>query len=147
MRFSLAGEEKRRAAIGPTGELPSTIRKAFDPLAGFEPIAAPGPRDWLANHLESGQTVEEFLRSRPKRPDARRRTIYLQPVHEFAAGSGPAPETLRLFVKAFFTLEVRVLPVVHLDPSDTRSRIRREQLSIPPPLPGGPTQALRERWL
>ena len=123
MRFSLAEEEERRAAIGPTDELPSTIKKAFDPSAGFEPIAAPGPHDWLADHLESGQTVEEFVRSRPKCPDARRRTICLQPVDEFPAGSGPAPETLRLFAKAFFTMEVRILPVVHLASSAIQSRI------------------------
>ena len=85
MRFSLVGEEERRATIGPTEELPSAMKRAFDPSAGFEPIATPGPHDWLANHLESGQTVEEFVRSRPKRPDARRRTIYLQPV-VFAVG-------------------------------------------------------------
>jgi len=72
MRFSLAGEEERHAAIGPTEELLSTMKKALDPSAGFEPIAAPGPHDWLANHLEPGQTVEEFVGSRPKRPDALR---------------------------------------------------------------------------
>jgi len=123
MCFSLAGEEERRAAIGPTEGLPYTMKKAFDPSAGFEPIAAPGPHDWLANHLESGQTAEEFVRSRPKRPDTRRRTIYLQPLDEFPTGSGPSPETLKLFAKAFFTMEVRILPVVHLDSSNIRSRI------------------------
>jgi len=46
MRFSLGGGEERRAAIGPTEELPSAMKKAFDPSAGFEPIATPGPHDW-----------------------------------------------------------------------------------------------------
>jgi len=47
----------------------------FTPAAHFEPIPAPGPSDWLANHPEPGQTFEQYRRERVNRPDKVRRKL------------------------------------------------------------------------
>src|SRR5437867_13449916 len=76
--FAPPDAEQRRLAIGDTHALPAAQRCALDPAA-FEPIGAPGPSDWLANHPEPGQPFDEFVRSHPNRPTHERRVIYLQP--------------------------------------------------------------------
>ena len=96
--------EARLAAIGPTNGLPAALRRALEPGDDFGPVPMPGPSDWLANHDEPGQTYEEFVRSKPHRPDARRRTIYLQPLGEFVPGESPPLDGLREFAAAFFAL-------------------------------------------
>ena len=78
-RFTPPDERQRRSAIGPTTGLPKTLQRAFDPTDHFEPIPAPGPSDWLANHPEPGQTFEQYRRERVNRPDKIRRKLYLQP--------------------------------------------------------------------
>lgn len=50
-------------------------RDALRPLQ--ETLPPPGPSDWLAQHEEPGQTLEEYLRSKPIRADERRRVLYL----------------------------------------------------------------------
>jgi hypothetical protein len=90
--------------------MPPTLR-TFIQLAHFEPISRPGPNDWLANHAEPFQTFDDFRRSRPNRPDASRRTMYLQPLDDFPA-SGPPVPTLKEFTEAFFAMRVRVQPML-----------------------------------
>ena len=68
MRFKPPDVTECLRAIGPTSDLPETFRRALDPGDGFEPIPAPGPHDWLANHPEAGQTFGEFVMSKPNRP-------------------------------------------------------------------------------
>jgi archaemetzincin len=46
-------------------------------------LGPPRPGDWLAEHKESGQTYGEYVAGRPVRPDARRGTIYVQPLGDF----------------------------------------------------------------
>ena len=82
-RFTPPDEKQRRSAIGTTTGLPKTLQRAFDPADQFEPIPAPGPSDWLANHPEPGQTFEQYRRERVNRPDKLRRKLYLQPLGEF----------------------------------------------------------------
>lgn len=60
------------------------IRKAAERVKPLhQRKTKPGPSDWLANHRESGQTFEQYRASRPNRPDAKRTTIYIQPIGEF----------------------------------------------------------------
>ena len=76
-----------------------------------EPLPPPGPNDWLANHHEPGQTFEQFVESRPNRPDARHRTICLQPL-----GAIRIPlDKLQRFAEAFFMMPVAMLPLVGVD--------------------------------
>ena len=91
-------------------ELPPELRLAFEPGDDFEPIPEPALGDWLAEHPEKGQTFEQFVRSKPLRPDGQRTKIYLQPLGTFGKDS-PSLDLLQRFGKAFFSLEVEVLPV------------------------------------
>ena len=100
----------------------------------FEPLPAPGPHDWLANHPEKGQSFEDFVAFGPNKPDTRRRTIHLQPLGTFGDGSPPL-RLLEEFATAFFSLPVRVHPAIALAGSGVRSRrnpiSHHEQLLAP----------------
>ena len=97
-------------AIGPLDRLPEDLRRAFLPDGDFEPISVPGPNDWLAVHAEAGQSFTDFVKSRPNRPDAVRNTIYLQPLEDFQTSNAPPVDKLAQFAKAFFAMNVEVLP-------------------------------------
>jgi archaemetzincin len=120
--FTPPGPAARMQAIGPTAGLAEPLRRALEPADAFAPIPAPGPRDWLANHPEAGQTFEQFVRSRPNRPSAPRKELYFQPLGEFAKGEGPPLERLRQFAVAFFAIDVAVLPTLSLTGSGITSR-------------------------
>jgi archaemetzincin len=90
--------------------MPADVRRLLDP-AGFEPIHAPGPLDWLAVHPEPGQTFRQFLHSHPNFPEAGQRTLYLQPLEAFST-EGPALPKLKEFTEDFFALPVQVLPIM-----------------------------------
>jgi archaemetzincin len=123
MQFKAPGEKERLAAIGPTGGLSETLRRALTPGEDFEPVPEPGAHDWLANHPEPGQTFEQFVRSNPHKPDKGRSKLYLQPLGEFAIDRAPPLEKLRRFAAAFFMMDVEVLPA--LDISQARITTRR----------------------
>ncbi len=111
MQFVPPGKPAQAAAIGPVDHLPAVVQRMLDP-AGFPPISAPGPDDWLSVYPEPGQTSREFLRSHPNFPDDVRRVIYLQPLEEFPS-DWPSLSKLKTFTEAFFAMPVRVLPVAH----------------------------------
>ena len=114
MSFEPPGSAERLQAIGSAPDLPEPLRKALDPGRDFDPIPAPGPHDWLAAHHEDGQTFDEFVRSRPNRPDKTRATLYLQPLGEFPKDRSPSLDRLREFAAAFFGMKVEVLPPVDI---------------------------------
>ncbi|HUT22911.1 MAG TPA: archaemetzincin, partial [Sumerlaeia bacterium] len=107
-------EETRRRAIGSLEGVPQVLRKALDPTHDFEPIPAPRSGDWLAVHPESGQTFDEYARSRPNRPDAARNKIYLQPLGAFPLSEADFLRQLERFASAYFGLAVQVLPSLDL---------------------------------
>jgi archaemetzincin len=125
MQFKPPGEQERRKAIGDTAGLPDDQRRAFVPGDDFEPIPKPGPHDWLANHPEPGQTFDQFVRSKPHRPDKQRSKLYLQPLGEFTEGRSPPLEQLQQFAAALFMLDVEVLPPISL--AEARITTRRNQ--------------------
>src|SRR5262245_33512693 len=112
--FEPPGPRERTAAIGSLDGLPEPLRRALDP-GGFAPIPAPGPSDWLSSHPETPQTFDDFVRSRPKRPEGARKRIYLLPLGEFAPERSPPLTSLRSFAAAYFALEVEVLSPVALE--------------------------------
>src|SRR5438105_2976102 len=61
--FTPPGLDERLEAIGPTNGLPGPLRRALEPRADFAPLPQPRPSDWLANHVEPGQSFADFLRS------------------------------------------------------------------------------------
>ena len=100
-----------RGAIGGTAHLSPELQRAFDPAGHFTPMGPPQPGDWLAEHPEAPQTYDAYLDSSPNLPNGPRRVIYLLPIGELPPGT-PSMESLAELVKAFFTLEVRLLPRV-----------------------------------
>ena len=128
------GVEARVAAIGDTSALPIELQRAFDPAVDFAPIGKPGPSDWLAQHPERPQTYDGYVASGPNLPDAKRRVIYLLPIGDFPAGT-PTMASLVQIVKAFFMLDVRMLPPVNVAEVKVTTRIhdttKKRQLLAP----------------
>jgi archaemetzincin len=122
MGFHPPDPQARLEAIGPTNGLPATLQRAFAPADSFQPVPVPGPNDWLAVHPESGQTFEQFRCSHPNRPDAQRRTIYLQPLGTFPPEQSPPLEQLRDYAAAFFQMEVKSLEPVSIGAEGFTSR-------------------------
>ncbi|MHC4752826.1 MAG: archaemetzincin [Planctomycetota bacterium] len=110
MNFKPPNASERLKAIGSTKGLPENLRKSLEPGGDYEPIPIPKPGDWLAVHRETGQTFDEFEKSKPNRPDNIRRKIYLQPLGEFPKGQVPLVESVREYAGAYFAMEVTVLP-------------------------------------
>jgi len=131
MNFKPPTAEERLKAIGSTKGLSEILRKALEPGADFEPISIPKRGDWLAEHSETGQTFDEFVRSKPNQPDKIRCKIYLQPLGEFGfPRSGVPPksqialvETLREYAATYFALQVDVLPCLTLSGHTITTRI------------------------
>lgn len=122
MDFKPPGKAERLKAIGSTRGLSESMRLALDPT-DFEPIPAPHPGDWLAVHPEPGQTFDDFVGSRPNRPDGKRSKIYLQPLGDFPGDRSPSLEILRQYAAAYFAMEVQVLPSLPLREPKLTTRI------------------------
>ena len=104
--FTPPDAEQRMDALGRDPE------PIFTNLVGFfEPIPAPGSRDWLASHEETGQTYRQYELSLPNRPDEVRSKIYILPLGKFEEDDPPL-EQVREYTGLFFGL-----PVVLLEPS------------------------------
>jgi archaemetzincin len=88
----------------------------------FEPLPKPGPNDWLANHPEPGQTFEEFVASRPNRPDQQRNAIYIQPLGDFTSVESPSLTLLQQFASAFFVMPVKILGALDIEKENITSR-------------------------
>lgn len=121
MQFQAPGPAERLAALGSIDQAPEALQRSLD-TRNFEPIPSPGPGDWLAHQPESGQTFEDFVSSRPKRPDERRRKLYVQPIGSFSEPEAPSLEELTRFARAFFALETEVTPPVELKLEHVHSR-------------------------
>ncbi|MDW7980550.1 MAG: archaemetzincin [Verrucomicrobiales bacterium] len=123
--FEPPGPDARTKAIGDLSSLPENLRRAFVPGDEFEPIPKPGPHDWLSVHPEPGQSFDQFVASRPNRPDTIRKVIYLQPLGAFVPGYSPQVEKLQEFATAYFQMEVKVLPTAEGELMQFRSRTNR----------------------
>lgn len=123
MAFDPPTATERVRAIGSTDHLPELLRRAFDAGDDFAPLPKPQPGDWLAVHEETGQSFDQFLRSKPNRPGNTRRKLYLLPLGEFPPDRSPALPSLQEFAAAFFALPVEVLPTAALDVSRITTRI------------------------
>ena len=111
------------AAIGDTTPLAPALRRAFD-HTGFAPMPEPGPDDWLAQHPEKPQSFDDYVWMPKNVPSPQRRVIYLLPVGRFPATAPPLDE-LAAIVRAFFMLEVKTLPAVHLRDVTAQTRVNQ----------------------
>jgi archaemetzincin len=109
MAFEPPNNQEILLAIGSTNDLPDSLQRALS-IDDFEPIPSPRPGDWLAEHYESGQTFDEFIRSDRNIPDEIRNVIYLQPVGQFRQDQSPSLELLRKYAAAYFLMNVEILP-------------------------------------
>ncbi len=122
MRPDMHGRRDRVRALGPMVDMPAELRRACEPDAAFEPIPDPAPHDWLATHDEQGQTFEQFCSTESKIDPAASR-VYLQPFDDLPPSASPCLEAVASFCRAFFCLEVSVLPPLTLDARAAATRI------------------------
>jgi archaemetzincin len=113
MAFEPPNNKEILAAIGSTNDLPDKLRRALS-IDYFEPLPSPRPGDWLAEHYESGQTFNEFIRSDRNIPDEIRNVIYLQPIGQFRQDLSPSLNLLRKYAAAYFLMKTETLPAADL---------------------------------
>ena len=123
MNFKPPTAEERLKAIGKTESLEEILRRTLEPADDFEPIPVPQPGDWLAVHYEPGQTFNEFVQSKPNRPDKIRSKIYLQPLGEFPKGQIPLTQALKEYAGAYFAMPAEVLATLSLSDKNITTRI------------------------
>lgn len=82
------------------------LRRRLKPFQ--RPLGRPAPGDWLAQHREPGQTLEQYLASDPVHARGRRRVIYVQPIGEFAGKQREILSLTASFMSRYLCLEVRV---------------------------------------
>jgi len=102
-------------AVGDTAGLDLFLRRALTPGDDFDPVPAPHPGDWLSVHQEPGQGFPEFSAANPRKPEERRRKIYLAPLGEFPEGSSPPPGMLKDCAESFFMMDASVIPGLKVD--------------------------------
>ncbi len=122
MDFRLPTAAESLEAIGSTEGLPEALQGALDPGHHFAPVPFPKHGDWLAVHPEPGQTFEDFVRSRPNKPDRQRNRIYLLPLGDFPADRSPSVETLKKYAASYFVMDVVVLPSLFIGSSTVTTR-------------------------
>jgi archaemetzincin len=81
--------------------------------------------DWLASQKEFGETFDEYVASNPMLPSAERRTIYIQPIGKFNTEQKRAMELTAEYMRAFYSLPVKLSPEMPLGdvPKDKQRRI------------------------
>jgi archaemetzincin len=122
MAFEPPTYKERLSAIGSTDELPDSLQLALT-IDDFEPIPDSRPGDWLAEHHENGQTLDEFIQSDNNSPDKIRNVIYLQPIGQFRQGQSPSLDLLREYAAAYFVMNVDILPATVIRRLDLTIRL------------------------
>ncbi len=125
MNFKAPSPEEIFRAIGKTESLPVNLQRALESDEDFPPIPTPKPGDWLAVHVEVGQTFDQFLDQKPRKPDEIQTHIYLQPLGQFVNGNNPSLEMLRAYAAAYFVMEVKVLPPIAISGAKIATRINQ----------------------
>jgi archaemetzincin len=90
------------------------------PLA--EPLPAPRPGDWLAEHDEAGQTFGEYLDARPVRKGDRLHTIYLCLVGDFTDAQRHVLDLAQQYLGVFYDCPVKVNRQIALASVPARAR-------------------------
>lgn len=118
---------QREAAMGSLRGLKASEARGFQPGTDFEPMPPPEAGEWLAEHDEPGQTFDQFVQSKPNRPDARRPRICFLPIGDFDREWSPRMADLEACAKAFFQCEVKSLAPMALEDVQITTRQREGQ--------------------
>jgi len=110
-------------AIGDVSKLMPAVQRMLDP-EGFAEPGPPQPGEWMREHREKRQSFDAFIRSNPNLPYPGKHTIYLLPLGEFPEHA-PSLDAMTKVVRAYFTLEVKLLPAVPLTEVVAKQRIHR----------------------
>jgi archaemetzincin len=99
------------------------IRTAGDAIRRLHTLMRkPKPGEWLAEHYEAGQSFDAYLTSKPNRPDARRTTLYLQPLGEFDAAQAKLLTATADLLGQFYNTPVKRLDTIGLEAIPTSAR-------------------------
>lgn len=96
------------------------LERKLRPLA--EPLPAPRPGDWLAEHDEPGQNFAEYLASKPVRRSDRLKAIYLCFVGDFNQAQRRVLDLTQQYLALFFDGPVKVIRQVPLASVPPRAR-------------------------
>jgi archaemetzincin len=111
------------ALCGAASDAPDRLPPRFARLVPLHAkLAPPQPGDWLAEHKEPGQTYAQYVRSRPRRADRKRRVIYVQPLGKFDATQRKVLDRTAEFLGIYFQLPVKTRDDMSLAviPADAR---------------------------
>jgi archaemetzincin len=86
------------------------------------PLPAPRPGDWLAEHDELGQTFAEYLEARPVRKSDKLHTIYLCLVGDFSEAERCILALTQDYLAIFFDCPVKVQRQIALASIPARAR-------------------------
>lgn len=87
----------------PLAEVPQSERRYFSEQ-GFKKLGPPQPKDWLAEHKESGQTFAQFRQVIQARPEGK--VLYMRPIGKM----GQQLDATRAYCEVFFQRPVKLLP-------------------------------------
>jgi archaemetzincin len=79
-----------------------------DSSGGFYKLGSPESDDWLAEHVEPGQTFEQYKLGPRNDVGADRSIIYLQPVWNLEQEKGPPIDYLKEFTEIYFCMPVKI---------------------------------------
>lgn len=96
------------ASVRPKAADTAALTLAIEKLRPLhQKISKPGPRDWLAQHKEDGQTFAQYVKIRPVTPQGKRSIIYIQPIGSFSNTQKSIVALTAEYMKHFFGVEVK----------------------------------------
>lgn len=103
---------------------PVELRKVRERLVPLhERTHAPRPGEWLHDHPEPGQTLDQYLRSNPTRPTENRRTIVVAPLGELDTSSARIVALASEYLQRHFGLPTRMMePIQATIPARARRK-------------------------
>ncbi len=72
-------------------------------------LGPPAPGEWLAVHAERGQSYRQYVQGDPRKPDRKRRVIYVQPLGDFTRNQREIVQRTAKFMEIYFGLRVKIL--------------------------------------
>lgn len=73
------------------------------------------PGDWLKEHHEPGQSVKQYIRTKPNRPDAKKKFIYIQLIGKFTDSQMKVLDQTIEYMQESFGLSVKKLDSYSID--------------------------------
>ena len=75
-------------------------------------LEAPLEGDWLFSHPEKGQTLSQFIDSKPVKPNSNLNIIYLEPLGKFENLQQKQIEINKEYLEIFYQIKVEILPQI-----------------------------------